>query len=125
MKHTPGPWTFFKRHQGQPFWQIGTEGVDRVTKDDELDIATVETSREDAKLIAAAPELLEALKATIEPLTIAEYRLRVNDWAEGDPNENDDDDGTTTATYRRSLTSMQDALKLAKKVISKAERAQP
>jgi hypothetical protein len=125
MKHTPGPWTFFKRHQGQPFWQIGTEGVDRVTKDDELDIATVETSREDAKLIAAAPELLEALKATIEPLTIAEYRLRVNDWAEGVPNEHDDDDGTTTATYRRSLTSMQDALKLAKKVISKAERAQP
>ena len=61
-KHTPGPWTF--GHWGDDFWVSPdssglTQKVARVTwgMGEER-----EEGRENARLIAAAPDLLEALK---------------------------------------------------------------
>lgn len=61
-KHTPGPWTF--GHWGNDFW-VGTNSaglsgkVAKVIWDMGEEVAE---GRENARLIAAAPELLEALK---------------------------------------------------------------
>jgi len=64
-KHTPGPWTF--GHWGDDFWVSPdssglTQKVARVTwgMGEER-----EEGRENARLVAAAPELLAALKGVL------------------------------------------------------------
>lgn len=56
MTHTPGPWTTYAH----------TKGVDIIRDDSEAgqDIATARTAN-DAALIAAAPDLLAALRALL------------------------------------------------------------
>lgn len=62
-KHTPGPWYFgIPSGTGNPFVQRGRSGGFTVVAFD------VESAIADARLIAAAPELLEALKSAREEL---------------------------------------------------------
>lgn len=70
-QHTPGPWTVSEQETGRIY----------IASDDNLALAGMfftahpESAREDARLMAAAPDLLAAL----EGLTaiVAEYRERV------------------------------------------------
>lgn len=64
-KHTSGPWKF--GHQGTEFLWIGPEHDQRVVAlvPHDTDQAR-ETSRDDARLIAAAPLMLEALQEIIK-----------------------------------------------------------
>lgn len=58
--HTPSPWSFVQSGTGDfPIWnvRIGTRGLITLPA-----TAGMETMDADARLIAAAPELLEALK---------------------------------------------------------------
>jgi len=55
--HTPGPWVVKHDKKGLPF--IGVESDPRTYNGT---IATVDTSEKDARLIAAAPELLQQCK---------------------------------------------------------------
>lgn len=57
-KHTPGPWTF--TYPSERAFIDSPSGLVLIT-DDECSART-----EDVRLIAAAPELLEALKALLE-----------------------------------------------------------
>ena len=87
-KHTAGPWKSkrenMERPNGELFarWQVGSMNADP------WDIATLESFSEavdaeqdaNARLIAAAPELLEALKGMVE-------RYASHDSGRADPNE--------------------------------------
>lgn len=65
--HTPGPWTIEFRDSDYPMWQVmGNIGGEPVVVADQLE-------QEDARLIAAAPVLLEALEAIV-----ASYDNRVS-----------------------------------------------
>lgn len=75
-KHTPGPWEIDEQDYGDELWFGGT-GCGLVTvngwsnggrKDQPDEWAQLLT---DARLIAAAPELLEALKGMVEHFWIA------------------------------------------------------
>jgi hypothetical protein len=59
MSHTPGPWTYFGPNTDRPdqfyAWVVNADTVGHVT------VAHV-GQRDDARLIAAAPDLLVALK---------------------------------------------------------------
>jgi len=57
VTHTPGPWVVKHDKKGLPF--IGVESDPRTYNGT---IATVDTSEKDARLIAAAPELLQQCK---------------------------------------------------------------
>lgn len=67
VKHTPGPWTFEDRedrvviHQpeGAPVWLAEVASIDMMSLDEEQDAV----SRENCALIAAAPDLADALEA--------------------------------------------------------------
>lgn len=67
--HTPGPWKF-QQDGNEPYWSVDmpfTDGSGRYGAYN----AMVYTTEEDARLVASAPELLEALiaaKGTIEYL---------------------------------------------------------
>jgi hypothetical protein len=70
-KHTPGPWT--------PLWAPLTDAAVAVVSNDKTETVVVDTrrgapniSRADALLMAAAPELLEALEALLRPTYTAE-----------------------------------------------------
>jgi hypothetical protein len=52
------------------------------------------------------------LRRIIQALEIAEYRIRVNDWAEGDSNESDD--GAAVRAYWRTVTRIERALRIAR-----------
>ena len=61
--HTPSPWTFVQSGTGDfPIWnvRIGTRGLITLPA-----TAGMETMDADARLIAAAPELLEALQEVV------------------------------------------------------------
>ena len=60
--HTPGEWSYMQ-DGSEPYWGIGMAG-----KNPNLGHAMVYTKEEDARLIAAAPELLAALKACADRL---------------------------------------------------------
>lgn len=76
MTHTPGPWKAYQKQgtqgQGLPQWRIHGPGVTGsvATVDFDLIQPTItkqnENASSNARLIAAAPELLEALKDCIE-----------------------------------------------------------
>jgi hypothetical protein len=61
-KHTPGPWKFVQGGSGNfPTWNVRI-GSNLVTLPS---AASMETLDADARLIAAAPDLLEALKLAL------------------------------------------------------------
>lgn len=63
-KHTPGPWRAEIGHDG-PEWNILT---DKECRDDEWEVATAwphHGAEANAKLIAAAPKMLEALQEVV------------------------------------------------------------
>jgi hypothetical protein len=71
-KHTPGPWGVL------PYTGAGEFGDYAIVCDTrERDIAAVEEEA-DAQLIAAAPEMLEALKALLEDAIESEYVVHNN-----------------------------------------------
>lgn len=70
-RHTPGPWVKFNHEDDEQSW--GVEGGDGYTIAEELSLA-------DARLIAAAPELLEALRLAMPLLEAANARC-TNDTA--------------------------------------------
>ena len=66
-KHTPGPW-FAKRAGGVGYfeWYVGRDGENCSIAEDITDPVTRDPSEANAQLIAAAPELLGALKMMLE-----------------------------------------------------------
>jgi hypothetical protein len=54
--HTPGPWEYVQDGD-EPYWSIGMNGNNPISGQ-----VMVYTTAEDARLIAAAPELLAALR---------------------------------------------------------------
>lgn len=84
-KHTPGPWEIW------PFKHAGAYSVSPVGKTDAEDVVADKIHNEsNARLIAAAPELLEALRETLESLRV---------WQEQyDPDATDE---VTDQTIRR------------------------
>lgn len=67
-KHTPGPWRLTESilEDGRPFFSIA--GADRVDLG-YLSLRSAEELTANARLIAAAPDLLEALEAVIDDLS--------------------------------------------------------
>ena len=68
-KHTPGPWTTDEADHDEPYQDIriqaGKRGICRVWIDDAPVHDYNAEQRANARLIAAAPDLLEALKALL------------------------------------------------------------
>lgn len=76
--HTPAPWAFVQGGSGDfPTWnvRIGNRGLITLPA-----TASMETMDADARLIAAAPELLEALQALVK-----EYEPNLKVFAENAP----------------------------------------
>ncbi len=76
-KHTPGPWTF--GHWGNDFW-VGTEPsglTGKVARVIWQMGERVEEGRENARLISAAPEMLEALKIADAVLSGAHMNMKI------------------------------------------------
>lgn len=95
-EHTPGPWTV--RAMPNEFWLMAKQGP--------LDVCPAKTfGLPDARLVSAAPDLLEALEAALEQL--------------------DDVNDCTSAEWRsdalRSGTDFQKAIELAEAAIAKAK----
>lgn len=63
VTHTPGPWKAIyegiENGESGKYWIMGGDGLNTVTR---IDCGKSEPARANAQLIAAAPELLEALK---------------------------------------------------------------
>ena len=91
-KHTPGPWDIGYA-QGNDIVIVGLEGV--------VEICTVWSDPDacDARLIAAAPELLEALKVAA---------CEIADW------------GSYASEYFQNKHDLQGAISRAKAAIAKA-----
>lgn len=72
MKYTPGPWSHCPCGRCQLVWSDGEEGIliHDTPDDDEATIAKGEEAQGNCLLIAAAPDLYEALKT----LASEEYR---------------------------------------------------
>ena len=68
MPHTPGPWNMQKREPGDKtiFVSQPADGYHRLRAEIDCDDCDTETAEANARLIAAAPELLEACKLLIE-----------------------------------------------------------
>jgi hypothetical protein len=65
-KHTPGPWFAKRAGDGGYFeWYVGRDGENSIAEDI-TDPVTRDPSEANAHLIAAAPELLGALKMMLE-----------------------------------------------------------
>lgn len=66
VNFTPGPWTatINLEHDGEWSYLIAHDGG-RIAGNIKIDIAS-ETSKANARLIAAAPEMLDALKTALE-----------------------------------------------------------
>lgn len=71
MKHTPGPWQSERRRRGYKvdIWSTSEhKRIATITNDDETWDDKMDRQRANTTLIAAAPEMLEALKAISEEL---------------------------------------------------------
>lgn len=62
MGHTPGPWNVEKVHYRHAVVDSAQNG--------KWDLIAETTSRENANLIAAAPEMLEALEAVVDAMQL-------------------------------------------------------
>ncbi len=74
-EHTPGPWAVDEAENGV----TARGGEDMIADCDRLNGLSFEVSRANARLIAAAPELLEALerlKAEVENAHVLDIRKR-------------------------------------------------
>lgn len=60
QQHTPGPWEILKGDHGRTIYSIGP-----LSSDEYAGTSWLEVSEPDAHLIAAAPELLEALESVL------------------------------------------------------------
>ncbi len=70
MSHTPGPWVVVDGHYPSFIEIKGPSfGISVVTTALDLDFNDYMSRTADARLIAAAPELLEALQACIQQIT--------------------------------------------------------
>ena len=67
-KHTPGPWYVTEHHSGQRFIHHSPHETPHLRR---TGIATLGSNPADADLIAAAPDMLAALKSVTQPLLIA------------------------------------------------------
>ena len=69
-KHTPGPWHFRVDpiHQGQYFIRVQSYGFAPLATVRGDKRSTLKDSEANARLIAAAPDLLKALKAIVKSL---------------------------------------------------------
>lgn len=65
MSHTPGPWHIGVIHCNEGAFTI-THGMNRHGDGPEGDVGKFYGSKDDARLISAAPELLEALIGMVE-----------------------------------------------------------
>lgn len=63
IQHTPGPW----RVQGTGIWGGHADGLERLIAGLWTHYVGQQQTEANARLIAAAPELLEALKALLSP----------------------------------------------------------
>lgn len=63
-KHTPGPW--FSQYDDNGFYEIGSEAVSRRVA---FTYSEYDTDEANARLIAAAPDLLEALQRLLDATT--------------------------------------------------------
>jgi hypothetical protein len=63
-KHTPGPWKVSHEANGQ--WTIFAENYDVTSIPDDPDYGRPSEDPANARLIAAAPEMLEALKQVVQ-----------------------------------------------------------
>lgn len=52
----------------------------------------------------------------MEVITLAIYRIEQNDWAEGDPNENDDESSASVRRYWQSVKRMRKAREIVRKL---------
>lgn len=64
-KHTPGPWSWYTRN-GHRVAIDGSGGAEVARAEEYGASAWIEVSEDDARLIAAAPELLEALQRLVD-----------------------------------------------------------
>jgi hypothetical protein len=62
---TPGPWHVFRNSAGDGWLLYDSAGVDIAFLKDRLEAARFDESYANARLIAAAPDLLEALEAIV------------------------------------------------------------
>jgi len=74
-KHTPGPWHFRVDpiHQGQYFIRVQSYGFAPLATVRGDKRSTLKDSEANARLIAAAPDLLEALKMAVSALERSDY----------------------------------------------------
>lgn len=63
--HTPGPWHVVKTCDPSALWHLAICGLRSTTDTRTTTIAMIRDSEANARLIAAAPELLEALEALV------------------------------------------------------------
>lgn len=70
MKHTPGPWEF----RGHWIWPVGSN--DDIGRVSESYLRPGSEREANGRLIAAAPELLEALKALLNKVDHKRYNIR-------------------------------------------------
>lgn len=107
MSHTPGPWHVFGGTSVFSFDIVGpkAEDIGYANLSDGADEPTLYPAKENAQLMAAAPELLEALKA----MEHTSMRLGIT-------RGNDDDDAWAAA-----LLAHFEAIKQAREAIAKAE----
>jgi len=81
MTHTPAPWLVFDIHPNKSCLYVAPKGVNPVCNDVATIYANNENAKADACLIAAAPELLEALEKATRELHEAIYTRAANTWA--------------------------------------------
>jgi hypothetical protein len=81
--HTPGPWKTYKLADDTETYGDHAGCFIVTTNNDETEICGVVSSEDNAHLLSAAPELLEALKglvglATLRPGHLQDYKAAVN-----------------------------------------------
>ena len=93
MSHTPGPWKFEVVEEADSFlgckWLDGGGGSTVIDLSDEWmgypecgQDLQMTISKDDAALIAAAPEMLEALEALVSMVDSGDYRQEILNLAE-------------------------------------------
>lgn len=78
-KHTPGPWQI---NHHKPFQVCDADGEVRGCSPIAVMHGSVAEKTYNARLIAAAPELLAALETSLQMMIVESYDLN-SDWADG------------------------------------------